>query len=89
MQMRPATIAHIHPDRNAVKVSNRRHLDSAIQSILQEAPQLSTPARMLQFPQELGFDLAEAFEGDRELLCDFFERVVGVRADAAVAVNAG
>ena len=37
---------------------------------------------MFQFPQGLGFDLPNAFAGDRELLADFFQRVVGVHADA-------
>ena len=37
---------------------------------------------MLQLPERLRFDLADTFAGDRELLADFFERVVGVHADA-------
>ncbi len=37
---------------------------------------------MLQFPQSLGLNLADAFARDRELLADFFQRVVGVHADA-------
>ena len=37
---------------------------------------------MLQLPQRLGLDLADALAGDRELLADLFERVVGVHADA-------
>src|SRR6202008_2507915 len=37
---------------------------------------------MLQLPQRLGLDLADALAGDRELLADFFQRVVGVHADA-------
>ena len=31
---------------------------------------------MAQFAQRLGFNLADAFAGDRELLADFFERVL-------------
>ena len=37
---------------------------------------------MLQFAKRFGFDLADALAGDTELLADFFERVVGVHADA-------
>ena len=37
---------------------------------------------MLELAQRLGFDLADALAGDRELLADLFERVVGVHADA-------
>jgi hypothetical protein len=37
---------------------------------------------MFQFTQRLGFDLADALAGQRELLADFFQRVVGVHADA-------
>jgi hypothetical protein len=32
---------------------------------------------MTQFAQRLGFDLADAFAGDRERLADFFQRVLG------------
>ena len=37
---------------------------------------------MLQLPQRLRLDLADAFAGDAELLADFLERVIGVHADA-------
>ena len=37
---------------------------------------------MLQLAQRLGFDLTNALSGHRELLADFFQRVVGVHADA-------
>src|SRR6478736_5323463 len=50
--------------------------------IVQKAPQLPAPARMLQLPQRLGLDLADALAGDAELLADLFEGVVGVHADA-------
>ena len=50
--------------------------------IIQEAPQLPASARVLQFAQRFRFDLADAFAGYGELLADFFERVVGVHADA-------
>ncbi len=35
-----------------------------------------------QLPQRLGFDLADAFAGDVELLADLFERVLALAADA-------
>ena len=37
---------------------------------------------MLQLAQRLCLDLTDTFAGDRELLADFFQRVVGVHADA-------
>ena len=37
---------------------------------------------MLQLAQGLGLDLADALAGDRELLADFLQRVVGVHAIA-------
>ena len=37
---------------------------------------------MLQLPERLGLDLADALAGDRELLADLFQRVIGVHADA-------
>src|SRR3972149_226400 len=37
---------------------------------------------MLQLPQRLGLDLADALAGHRELLADLLPRVVGVHADA-------
>src|SRR5215467_4171310 len=37
---------------------------------------------MFQLAQRLGLDLADALAGHRELLADFFQRVVGVHADA-------
>src|SRR6266480_2111052 len=51
-------------------------------SIIQKAPQLPRPTRMLQLPQRFRLDLADALSRHRELLADFFERVVGVHADA-------
>src|ERR1700675_2647429 len=50
--------------------------------VVEEAPQLPASARMLQLAQRLGFDLADALAGHRELLADFFQGVVGVHADA-------
>jgi len=50
--------------------------------VIQEAPQLPAPRRMLQLPQCLGFDLTNTLARHRELLADFFQRVVGVHADA-------
>src|ERR1700746_135798 len=51
-------------------------------SIIQKAPQLPAPARVLELAQGLGLDLPYALAGDRELLADLFERMVGVHADA-------
>src|SRR5208283_5594847 len=51
-------------------------------SIVQKAPQLPAAARVLQFAQGLGLDLADALARDRELLADLLERMVGVHADA-------
>ena len=51
-------------------------------SVVEEAAELSRAARVLQLPQRLGFDLADALAGDRELLADLLEGVVGVHADA-------
>src|SRR5690606_24122232 len=49
---------------------------------VQEAPELARPARMLELAQRLGLDLADALAGDRELLADFLERVIGIHTDA-------
>ena len=49
---------------------------------IEEAAQLARPARMLELPERLRLDLADALARHRELLADFFERVVGVHADA-------
>src|SRR6187399_830010 len=51
-------------------------------SVVEEAAELPRPRRMLELAQGLGLDLADALAGDRELLADLFERVVGVHADA-------
>src|SRR5690242_19230637 len=56
-------------------------LDPTISGV-EEAPELPRPARVLQLAQGLGFDLADALAGDRELLADFLQGVVGVHADA-------
>src|SRR5665811_1508997 len=37
---------------------------------------------MLQLPERLGLDLPDALAGDRELLANLFQRVVGVHTDA-------
>ena len=37
---------------------------------------------MLQLAQRLRLDLTDTLSGHRELLADFFQRVVGVHADA-------
>src|SRR5439155_5791267 len=51
-------------------------------SAIEEAAQLAAPARVLELAQRLGLDLADTLAGDRELLADLFQRVVGVHADA-------
>src|SRR5918992_3126842 len=51
-------------------------------SAVEKAPQLARAARMLELAQRLGLDLADALAGDRELLADLLQRVVGVHADA-------
>ena len=43
---------------------------------LEERLQPVRPAGVAQFAQRLGFDLADAFARDGELLADFFERVL-------------
>src|SRR3954463_8263653 len=51
-------------------------------SVVEEAPELARAAGVLELAQGLGLDLADAFAGHRELLADFFQRVIGVHADA-------
>src|SRR4051794_5996164 len=60
----------------------RRTPGGSIGSGVQEAPQLARPAWVLELPERLGLDLPDALAGDRELLADLFQRVVGVHADA-------
>jgi hypothetical protein len=43
-------------------------------SLIQKAPQFPRPAGMLELPQRLGLDLADALAGDRELLADLLEQ---------------
>ena len=50
--------------------------------LVEKAAHLAAAARVLELAQGLGFDLADAFAGDAELLADFLKRVVGVHADA-------
>ena len=44
--------------------------------VIQKAAQLPAPRRVLQLAQRFRFDLADALAGHRELLADFFQRVV-------------
>ena len=37
---------------------------------------------MFELPKRFGFDLANAFAGDRELLADFFESMVGIHINS-------
>src|SRR5260221_14463792 len=80
MHMRRIVIFKEHLNDNSIEDRDSRH--RAVRSIIQKAPQLPTPRRMLQLAQRLGLDLADAFAGHRELLADFLQRVVGVHADA-------
>src|SRR5437763_10774459 len=48
---------------------------------VEEAAQFARAARVLELPERLRLDLADALAGDRELLADLLERVVGVHAD--------
>src|SRR5689334_13148004 len=48
------------------------------ESVVQKAPQLARSRRVLELAQGLGLDLADALAGDRELLADLFERMVGI-----------
>src|SRR5436309_7585309 len=50
--------------------------------IIQEAPELPRPARMLQLAQRLRLDLPDALARHAELLPDLFQRMIGVHADA-------
>ena len=49
---------------------------------IEEAAQFARAARVLELPERLGLDLPDALAGDRELLTDLFQSVVGVHADA-------
>src|SRR5690348_6771365 len=51
-------------------------------SVVEEGPQFARPRRVLELAQRLGLDLPYTLAGDRELLADFFQRVIGVHADA-------
>src|SRR5262245_21532851 len=51
-------------------------------SIIEEAPQLPRPARVLQLPKGLGLDLADSFTRDRELNPNLLQGVVLVHTDA-------
>jgi len=52
----------------------------AVSSIIEEASENPRPAWMLQLPQRLGLDLADALARHRELLADLFQRAVFVHA---------
>src|SRR5262245_18735568 len=52
-------------------------------SAFQKRLQLPRPRRVAELAESLGFDLADAFAGDGEVLADLFERVLAaVRAEA-------
>src|SRR3954447_8367691 len=71
-------VSPIHLNHEPEEDRDRRH--RAL--VIQKAPQLPAPARMLQLAQRLRLDLADALARHRELLADLFERMVGVHADA-------
>lgn len=48
---------------------------------IQEAPQLAATAWVLEFAQRFRFDLTNPLPGYRELLTDFFKRVISVHTD--------
>src|SRR5215813_8049123 len=51
-------------------------------SAFQKRLQLPRPRRVAEFAERLGFDLADAFARDGEMLADLFERVfAAVRAE--------
>src|SRR5258708_15124393 len=62
--------------------SDTRSLSSVLWLRVEEAAQLARAAGVLELAQCLGLDLAYALAGDRELLADLLERVVGVHANA-------
>jgi len=49
---------------------------------MEEASENPRSARVMQLPQRLGLDLADALARHRELLADLFQRVVRIHADA-------
>src|SRR5262249_49524419 len=51
-------------------------------SIIEEAPQLPRPARVLQLPKSLGLDLADSFTRNRKLIPNLLQGVVVVHTDA-------
>src|SRR5580698_9205687 len=73
-----SSISSVKPPSAMQRVS----AGGADSSTIEEAPKLPAAARVLELAQGLGFDLADAFAGDAELLADFLEGVVGVHADA-------
>ena len=55
-------------------------LNSIHPLIIEKTAQLAASARVFGLSERLGFDLADAFAGHRELLAHFLQRVVGVHA---------
>src|SRR5262245_40361323 len=51
-------------------------------SIVEDGPERSRPARMLQLAQRLGLDLTDALARHRKLLTDFLQSMFGIHADA-------
>ena len=57
-------------------------ISEALASLIEERAHFPAPARMLQLPQRLSFNLPDTLARHAELLPDFLQRVVGVHADA-------
>src|SRR2546422_7946345 len=53
------------------------HLTSVPTRPIQECAQPAATTGMPQFPQSLGFDLADAFASDGKVLTDFFQSMFG------------
>src|SRR6516225_4249570 len=70
------------PDKGLLRRVDSVAVSDSVILVVQEAPQLPAPARVLQLAQSLGLDLAYALTGYAELLADLLERVIGVHADA-------
>src|SRR3990172_5363286 len=54
---------------------------------VEEGTQLGAERRMPQLAESLGFNLANAFAGDCEILTDFFQRVVAAVVQSEAHLN--
>src|SRR6185437_16880943 len=76
------SIGNSRPPHPNPLAAGKRELTEYGASVIQEAAEFPRARRVLELAQRLGLDLADALAGDRELLADFLERVIGVHADA-------